>query len=105
MTDAPDSREIDCPSPEACDRSCDLHLAKRYDLTADEANAAVVGLYERLDETKRYIASEKRMIAAHEAHGDQCCAAGLDHWRESLAALEKRRDAIVSAIAKLEATA
>ena len=78
---------------------------KRYDLTADEANAAVVGLYERLDETQRYLDSEERMIAAHVGHGDQCCATGLDHWRESLTLLQKRKATIRSAIAKLEATA
>lgn len=74
------------------------------DLTPDEANVALGGLYERLNETKRYLNTARSIVDQHHGHGKQCCARGLvDRERESQGYLEVRLAAIQSAISKIEA--
>jgi len=75
-------------------------------LTDAEVNVTLTGLYERLDETRRYIRTSEQIIRSHEGHGEACCAVGaVAHQRECLTAFEERLAAISSAIDKLEGIA
>lgn len=83
-------------------RDTERDLMATVDLTPDEVNVTLTGLYERLDETKRYVRTSGEIIKAHEGH-EECCKRGaVEYQREVLAAFEQRQTAIESAIAKLE---